>query len=272
MYTEKELAALAQTYRKGLLDDVLPFWIQHSVDEQEGGFLFGLDRQGQVIHSDKPVWIIGRFCWLLSELYVSVERKQEWLALARHGIDFLEAHCFDTDGRMFYSVTREGKPLRKRRYIFTETFAIAALAKYGQASGEQTYVQKAKELFELVLHHLNTPGLLEPKVNPETRQSKGLVIPMILIVTTQILREADPGEQEPYSRLIDGWIEEIERDFMKPEFAAVLEMVAPDGSLIDNFEGRLLNPGHAIEAGWFILHEARVREGIRVWNGLVCRL
>ncbi len=259
MYTATELSTLAQTYRKGLFEDVLPFWIRHSVDREKGGFLFGLDREGNMIHSDKPVWIIGRFSWLLAHLYQEVEPNPEWLELARHGIDFLEAHCFDTDGRMFYAVTREGKPLRKRRYIFSETFAIAAFAKYGQVAGKPEYVQKARDLFKLVLRYLATPGLLEPKVNPETRPSKGLVIPMILIVTAQILREADPTG--PYTDQIDAWINEIERDFMKPEFGAVLEMVAPDGSLIDTFEGRTLNPGHAIEAAWFILHEARMRGG-----------
>jgi N-acylglucosamine 2-epimerase len=60
---------------------------------------------------------------------------------------------------------------------------------------------------------------------------------------------------------IDRWIDEIERDFCKPELSAVLESVAPDGALIDHFDGRMLNPGHAIEAAWFIMHEARVRGG-----------
>jgi N-acylglucosamine 2-epimerase len=38
-----------------------------------------------------------------------------------------------------------------------------------------------------------------------------------------------------------------------------MDVVAPDGSLIDHFEGRTLNPGHAFECAWFILHEGRLR-------------
>ena len=60
---------------------------------------------------------------------------------------------------------------------------------------------------------------------------------------------------------IDGSIEEIERDFMKPEFEAVLETVGPNGEFIDHFDGRMMNPGHAIEAAWFILQEAQHRQG-----------
>jgi N-acylglucosamine 2-epimerase len=32
-----------------------------------------------------------------------------------------------------------------------------------------------------------------------------------------------------------------------------LENVSPDGHFSDSFEGRLLNPGHAIEAMWFLM-------------------
>jgi N-acylglucosamine 2-epimerase len=39
-----------------------------------------------------------------------------------------------------------------------------------------------------------------------------------------------------------------------------MEQVAPDGSIIDHFDGRTLNPGHAIECAWFILHEAKHRD------------
>ena len=36
-------------------------------------------------------------------------------------------------------------------------------------------------------------------------------------------------------------------------------VTAPDGSIIDHIDGRTLNPGHAIEGAWFILHEAKHR-------------
>jgi N-acylglucosamine 2-epimerase len=87
-------------------------------------------------------------------------------------------------------------------------------------------------------------------------------MPMILIVTAQELRKAAPDEP-----LCDEWIarsvDEIERDFLKPEFEALLENVGTDGRFLDHFDGRLLNPGHAIEAAWFILDEARHRGGDR---------
>jgi N-acylglucosamine 2-epimerase len=251
-------------YRDGLLEDIIPFWIEHSVDGEHGGFMFSVDRDGTLIDTDKGVWQQGRFVWMLATLYNTVEdsteeQREEWLELARHGLDFIDAHCFDDDGRMYFLVTREGKPLRKRRYIFSECFTIIAFAAYAQATGDAALLQRAVDLFNLTTHYLTTPGLLPPKTDPETRPMKGLSVPMILITTAQVLREAG-GDPELCNTWIDRCIDEIERDFMHPELRAVLEVVGENGEFLDCFDGRTVTPGHAIEAAWFILDEAAHRD------------
>lgn len=244
-------------YRDGLLHNTLPFWVPRAIDRECGGYLTCLDDDGAILQTDKPVWVQGRFAWLLSTLYNTVERRREWLEFAKHGVDFINQHCFDADGRMFFLVTREGQPLRKRRYLYSEVFAIIAFAAFGTASGDSRYHQQALDLFRMVLKYHTSPGLLPPKVNPEVRPSKGLAMPMILTATAQELRKAtnDPMCNE----IIDQSIAEIERDFLKPDFHCVLEMVGPKGEFLDNFDGRMLNPGHSLEAGWFILEEVRLR-------------
>ncbi len=255
--TRERMAVLLATYRDGLLNDTLPFWINHCVDRAYGGFMFALDRDGTVVDTDKGMWQQGRFTWLLGTLYSEVEPRAEWLELARHGIDFIRRYGFDDDGRMFFHVTREGRPVRKRRYIFTETFGVAALVAYARASGDEQAKQEAIDLFALIIRYLTTPGLIPPKFNTDVRPMKGLAIPMIMIVTAQILRQVT--DDPICEKWIDRCINEIERDFMKPEFETVLETVGPNGEFIDHFDGRMLNPGHAIEAAWFIMQEAQHR-------------
>ncbi len=250
---------LLAVYRDGLLNDTMRFWFPRAVDREHGGFLTCFGRDGTLLQTDKSVWFQGRFTWMLATLYNTVERREEWLALAKHGVDFLNAHCFDTDGRMFFALTREGRPLRKRRYIFSEIFAVIALAAYGTAANDDRYKRQALELFKLVLRYLDTPGLIPAKTDPEVRPMKGLAIPMVLTVTAQELRKA---VNDPLcDQVIDRSISEVERDFMKPEFKCVLETVGPRGEFYDNFDGRMVNPGHSIELGWFILEEARLRGG-----------
>lgn len=248
---------LIRIYRDGLLHNTLPFWINHCVDREYGGFMFCLDRDGTVIDTDKGIWTQGRFTWLLATLYAEVEPRPEWLELAKHGLDFLRRYGFDTDGRMFFQVTRDGRPVRKRRYIFSESFAVSALAAYARAANDNQARQEAVNLFKLIIHYLTTPGLLPPKFNPEVRPMKSLAVPMILIVTAQTLRQA--SDDPICNEWIDRSIAEIERDFMKPEFEVVLETVGPNGEFLDHFDGRMLNPGHSIEAAWFIMQEAHSR-------------
>jgi len=248
---------LITVYRDGLLEDVLPFWIKHSVDFEYGGFMTGIDRDGSVIDTDKGMWQQGRFSWLLATLYNTVEQRTEWLDLARHGIEFIKTHGFDADGRMFFQVTRDGRPLRKRRYVFSEAFAAMAFAAYAKATGNDEAARQARTLFQQFVRYTTTPGLLEPKGIPGTRPSKSIGYPMISINLAQTMRETlgDPV----YDEVIDRNIEEIRRDFMKPELEVVMETVGPAGEILDCFDGRTLTPGHAIEAAWFILHEARHR-------------
>lgn len=255
-YDKNDLQKLKTFYEDQLLNDTVPFWFPRSVDEQYGGYLLMRDSDGSLIDDDKAVWIQGRTAWLLATLYNTVEQKQEWLEWAKKGIEFINNYCFDTDGRMFFHVARNGEPIRKRRYFFSETFAVIAMAAYAKASGDQEIAARARQLFDKCIEFATVPGLLEPKFT-NTRPTKGIGIPMIMLNTAQQLRETigDPRCDE----YITSWINEIARDFVKHDIKCVMEQVAPDGSIIDHIDGRTLNPGHAIEGAWFILHEAKYR-------------
>ncbi len=256
MYTNNDLNKLKDFYTSQLLNDTVPFWFPRSIDTEHGGYLLMRDKDGSLLDDDKAVWIQGRAAWLLSTLYNTVEQKPAWLEGAKSGIDFLNNHCFDTDGQMFFHVTRDGRPIRKRRYFFSETFAVIANAAYAKASGDEAAASKARSLFGKCIEYATTPGLLEPKFTA-TRPSKGIGVPMIMINTAQQLRDTigDPRCDE----WITKWITEIETDFVKDDIQCVMEQVAPGGSIIDHIDGRTLNPGHAMEGAWFILQEAKYR-------------
>jgi N-acylglucosamine 2-epimerase len=243
-------------YKNQLLNDTIPFWFPKSIDKEFGGYLLMRERDGTLLDDDKAVWIQGRAAWLLATLYNTVEPKKEWLDGSKSGLDFLLNHCFDKDGQMFFHVTRDGKPIRKRRYFFSETFAVIAFAAYSKASGDEEMAMRARGLFGKCIVYSNGDLKLPAKFS-DTRPAKGIGVPMIMMNTAQQLRETigDPRCDE----WIEKWIKEIETDFVKDDIKCVMEQVAPDGSIIDHIDGRTLNPGHAIEGAWFILHEAKYR-------------
>jgi N-acylglucosamine 2-epimerase len=80
---------------------------------------------------------------------------------------------------------------------------------------------------------------------------------MILIVTAQQLR--DSVDLPEANQWIDFSIDLIRRFHVKPDIQCVLETVGIDGEISDHFDGRTLNPGHAIEAAWFIMAEGLYR-------------
>lgn len=212
------------------------------------------DADGTLIDDDKAVWVQGRATWLLSTLYNTVEKKREWLDGARLGYEFLNKHCFDTDGQMFFHVTRDGRPIRKRRYFFSETFYVIAASAYAKASGDAEAAEKARLVFRRCIDYATVPGLLTPKYF-DTRPAKGIGTPMIMMNTAQVLRDTIGDDR--CDEWIRKWIAEIASDFVKDDLKCVMEQVAPDGSIIDHIDGRTLNPGHAIEGAWFILSEAK---------------
>lgn len=258
MNTKEYLAYWADKYKNDLLTDIFPFWIRHGVDRIHGGYYTCVDRDGTLFDTTKSVWFQGRFAFVLAYAYNHIERNEEWLALSKSGIDFIERHCTDTDGRMFFEVMADGTPLRKRRYLFSEAFAAIAMSEYAIASGERAYAEKALALFKLIQKYKNTPGLTEPKYLPAF-QAKGHSLCMILINTASRIREVI--DDESLTRQIDESINEIRNHFMHPEYEALLETVGMNGEFIDTSAGRLINPGHCIETSWFIMDEAAFRNG-----------
>jgi N-acylglucosamine 2-epimerase len=256
----------ATLYRDTLLHDVMPFWLKHGMDREHGGIMTCVDRDGSLIDTDKSVWFQGRAGWMFATLYNTVEPRSVWLEAARSCVEFSRTHCFAPEGKMYFSVTREGAPLRMRRYVFSESFAAVSYAAYAKATGEARAADEAVQCFDTYLHHSFTPGVMPPKYE-NSRPMKGIAPHMIAIVTAQELRE-NLGDVRVRERTCTEWIDasiaEIERDFFKPDLGALMEVVAPDGSVIDHHEGRTLNPGHAIECAWFIMHEGRHRSDARL--------
>ena len=206
----------------------------------------------------KSVWFQGRFGFIAAFAYNNVAQRPEWLAASKSCIDFIEQHCIDSDGRMYFEVTAEGAPLRKRRYVFSECFAAIAMSEYALASGDRTYAEKALDLFKRIRGFIATPGVLEPKYL-DTLKAQGHSITMILINTAARIRAVIPDPE--LDAQIDASIEALRSFFVHPEFKALLEMVGPNGEFIDTCNGRVINPGHCIETAWFLLDEAKYRGG-----------
>lgn len=242
---------LAQQYKNELLESVMPFWLEHSIDKECGGYFTCLNRDGSVYDTDKFIWLQGREVWMLSMLYNKVEKKQEWLDAAIQGAEFLKKYGHDGNYNWYFSLTRDGQPIVDPYNIFSYTFATMAFGQLAIATGSKEYADIAKKTFDIVLSKVDNPKGKWNKLHAGTRPLKNFALPMILC--NLALEIQDLLDEDFLQKTIDTCINEVEQ-FIRPELdGLVVENIGVDGSLVDCYEGRHMNPGHSIEAMWFMM-------------------
>lgn len=242
---------LAQQYKSELLDRVMPFWMENSIDKEYGGYFTCLERDGEVFDTDKFVWLQGREVWMLATLYNKVEKRKEWLDAAIQGAEFLKAHGHDGNLNWYFALDREGHPLVEPYNIFSYTFAVIAFGQLSLATGNKEYAEIAKKTFDIVLSKVDNPKGRWSKASPGARGLKSFALPMILC---NVALEIEPLlDKEFLDKTIATCVHEVMDVFYRPELGLIVEHLSTEGELVDCMDGRLLNPGHAIEAMWFIM-------------------
>jgi N-acylglucosamine 2-epimerase len=261
--------------KKELRDYVVPFWLKYSLDKEYGGYFNNLDRDGKVFDTKKHIWLQGRQVWMLSKLYnsgIPEFHTTEILEAAKLGAEFLVKHAKEpNNNRVYFTLTREGKPSYLQRKIFSECFYSMALSEYSRASGQHSYMDEALEVFQSILSWVHKDHL--PQGRPRydhgdsTTKISELNVPMILLNLIEELR--DTSNMTKYNpHLFESeaeWCLSEIKLHVNSEKKMVFETVRADGQLLlESPEGRLLNPGHAIEAGWFLLsfleHNPKIKD------------
>lgn len=253
----KKFLEYASLYRGALLQDVIPFWEKYSLDRDEGGYFTCLDRKGQVYDTDKFIWLQARQVWTFSTLYNQVEQNVQWLEIARHGIGFLKKFGRDDQGNWYFSLDQKGRPLVQPYNIFSDCFAAMAFHQYAIASDDREAETIAYNTYQNILIRQHNPKGNYNKVYPQTRPLRNFALPMILCNLSLELESVLDRDQ--VENTIDACLHDIMEVFLDKNDHLVYENVLPDGEHVDSFDGRLINPGHGIEAMWFIMDVARRR-------------
>lgn len=247
----KDFKKLAEQYKSELLDRVMPFWMEKSIDHEFGGYFTCLERDGEVFDTDKFIWLQGREVWMLATLYNKVEARQEWLDAAIQGAEFLKKYGHDGNLNWYFALDREGHPLVEPYNIFSYTFAVIAFGQLSIATGNKEYAEIAKRTFDIVLSKVDNPKGRWCKAAPGARELKSFALPMILC---NVALEIEPLLDKDFlDRTIATCVHEVMDVFYRPELGLIVEHLGKDNQLVDCMDGRQLNPGHAIEAMWFIM-------------------
>lgn len=249
-----DIGKLIETYKSNLLNDAIPFWERHSPDTEHGGYFTCLDRKGNVYDTDKFIWLQGRQVWTFSMLYNRLQPKQQWLDMALLGAGFLQKHGRDEQGSWYFSVTREGKPLVAPYSIFSDCFATMGFGQLFLATGVDEYREIALTTFKNIRARSGKPKGKYSKNIEGTRPLQSFALPMI--ISNLALEIEHLLEPQVVNEVLDEAVHLVMDVFYSDEFGVILEMVTNDGKFSDTFEGRCVNPGHGLEAMWFIMNIA----------------
>lgn len=241
----------SEIYYRELKNSILPFWFNHSGDREHGGYFTCLTREGKVYDTDKFIWLQGRQVWTFSTLYRVLEQKEEWKEFAQLGARFLEKNGRDAKGNWFFSLQRDGKPLTQAHNIFSDCFAAMGFSALHAISPSSVHQKIASDTFDNILSRQHNWKGQYNKSYPGTRPMKNFTLPMILC-NLALEMEHILGK-EKVDILIPEVVDQVMNVFYRPDHGLIVENVAADNTLVDSFEGRILNPGHAIEAMWFIM-------------------
>jgi len=255
-------AGLGSQCRDELFNNILPFWLSNSNDEDHGGFFTCLDRRGKVYDTDKFLWLQSRQVWLFSYLFNHAGENDQWLGFAFHGSAFLQKHGRDEDGSWFFSLDRTGRPLIGAHSIFTDLFAALGFGS----------LYKATEIDEFANITISTfSNALDRRSNPKGRYSKAVAgtrplfsssVPMIvLMVLNEIGWMLNKSEEQ---QLAEECLDELLTNFYHSDSGLLLENVGYNGSFSNSFEGRLICGGTICEGMWFIMDRAALNGDQRV--------
>jgi cellobiose epimerase len=148
-----------------LQSDILPFWLNHTIDEEYGGF------RGQISndlafdsHAPKGLILNARILWTFSKAF-SVYKDPVYMAAARRAYEYICQHFWDDEfGGVYWMVDYAGRPLDTKKRIYGQAFTVYALAEYAHATGHREPIDSAMILvaqIELTSHDHAHGGYFE---------------------------------------------------------------------------------------------------------------
>lgn len=237
------------------LDALAAFWLRSSLDLEHGGYLVPTSREGRTIGTDKNMWCQARMTWMFAALYNQHDPRPEWLDAARLGRDFMVKHGYSGDGRWAYLLSREGTVFDNSLSLVTDNNTAMALAEFATASGSDADVDLILATTEQYLERVGPPAVDEFYHHSLPADHLYNTTDMVTLGGLPALRPFFAKNR--LDTIARAAIHRILYVYAKDDHRTLFEAVSLNGEVLDTERGQRVNPGHALEACWFCLDEAR---------------
>ncbi len=251
-----DLKLVRQRYESELYDKIIPFWEEHCVDREFGGYFTSLDRDGSVYDTEKYMWMQWRIVYMFAKFAAANNGPARWIDIARKGYDFLTAHGKSGDGSYYFALNRQGVPSVAPYNIFSDCFAAMGAAAMYKATGEAKYRAEADSAMRNYIRRMDDPkGRWEKTLSGRpARLSHG----HFMMLANLAFEMRDCLGSCEYDSAAEEAVRTVTERFWNPEMRILFENVNPEGEPfdLDSCEGRMINPGHGLESMWFMLQHA----------------
>ncbi|XP_051805619.1 N-acylglucosamine 2-epimerase isoform X2 [Acanthochromis polyacanthus] len=199
-------------------------------------------------------------------LYRTMDRfhKPEILVAAKAGGEFLRkfARVSRDSGKWkcAFCLTSDGKAVKVQRTIFSECFYIMAMDELSRVTGDKDMQLEAEQMMEQLIYwvQVDSSGLGRPQL-PGDVPTNSMAVPMMLLCLVQQLTEGRGQDVVQKYKEVEQWCVQQILHHVQRAGTAILENVSVDGTELPGCSGRVQNPGHALEAGWFLLQYSAER-------------
>lgn len=140
-----------QGFKKELLNNILPFWINKMADNENGGFYGQIDGNGQLHpQANKGAVLNTRILWTFSAAY-RIFGEEQFRETATRAYEYIKQYFLDKEsGGVYWELDYKGNPVNTKKQVYAQGFALYGFSEYYRATGEKEALNLAIELFHLI--------------------------------------------------------------------------------------------------------------------------